>query len=103
MNPYKELPETELVAKCLNHELDAFGELYARYVQKIYAYFYRRILNREGAEDLTSITFLKALEGVANFNPARGPFGAWLYGIAGNNLIDFYCIAKVCFFKKQGI
>lgn len=66
----------------------AFAKLYDRYAGRIYAYHYYRTFSRETAEDLTSQTFLKALEGLASYARAKGTFSAWLYGIARNCLID---------------
>jgi RNA polymerase sigma-70 factor (ECF subfamily) len=39
----------------------AFGELYTRYVKKIYNYIYYRTGNHHDAEDLTSRVFFRAL------------------------------------------
>ena len=66
----------------------AFAKLYDRYAGRIYAYHYYRSFSRETAEDLTSQTFLKALEGLGEYDGAKGSFSAWLYGIARNCLID---------------
>ena len=45
----------------------AFAVLYDRYVQAIYRYLYYRIGSNPEAEDLTSQTFLAALEGLQNY------------------------------------
>lgn len=66
----------------------AFARLYDRYSRRIYAYHYYRTFRREWAEDLTSQTFVKALEGLRGYSPARGAFSAWLYGIARHCLVD---------------
>jgi RNA polymerase sigma-70 factor (ECF subfamily) len=66
----------------------AFAKLYDRYAGRIYAYHYYRTFSRETAEDLTSQTFLKALEGLRGYEGEKGKFSAWLYGIARNSLID---------------
>ena len=68
----------------------AFAELYDRYAERIYAYHYYRTFRREWAEDLTSQTFMKALEGLGGFKPARGPFSAWLYRIAHNLVANWH-------------
>ncbi len=82
--------ESDAIASCQAGNLQDFDALYTAYVDKIYGYLSRRIFSREVAEDLTSITFMKALEGIRSFDPSRGNFQAWLYRIARNSLIDHY-------------
>jgi RNA polymerase sigma-70 factor (ECF subfamily) len=82
--------ESSCIDACRAGRLDAFDVLYDRYVEPIHRYVSRRVLSREIAEDLVSITFLKALENIRSFDPAKGVFRAWLYRIARNSLIDYY-------------
>ena len=81
---------TALVERCKNGELDAFDPLYRQFVSPIYAYILRRAMDKALAEDLTSQTFLKALEHVRQYDASKGPFAAWLYGIARNALTDHF-------------
>src|ERR1700730_9389270 len=60
----------------------AFGELYERYVKKIYAYIYYRTGNQHDAEDLTSRVFHRALIHIDSYVERGVPFQAWLYRIA---------------------
>jgi len=60
----------------------AFGELYLRYVGRIYNYVYYRTGNHQDAEDLTSRVFFKALAHIGNYTDRGVPFSAWLYRIA---------------------
>ena len=46
---------------------DAFAELYRQYVTRVYRYHMARTGNEQDAEDLTSQTFLAALEGIRSF------------------------------------
>lgn len=71
-----------------------FTVLYERYVTKIYRFIYFKTFHRETAEDLTSLTFMKALEHINDFNAAQGNFSAWLYRIAHNTVIDHYRTGK---------
>jgi RNA polymerase sigma-70 factor (ECF subfamily) len=84
------IDEPSLVASCQAGRLEDFDPLYRAYVSRIYAYLYRRTLHREVAEDLTSQTFIKALEGIGGYAPRKGPFAAWLYTIARNALTDHF-------------
>lgn len=75
-------------------DAESFGVLYDRYIRKIYDYIYFRVSHRETAEDLTSKTFLKALEHLSSFNLGGGTFQAWLYRIARNTVTDHWRTKK---------
>lgn len=66
----------------------AFSVLYDRYVQSIYRYLYYRVGSAPEAEDLTSQTFLSALEALPRYQH-QGNFAAWLYRIAHGKVIDY--------------
>src|SRR5512133_1732001 len=66
----------------------AFSMLYDRYVQSIYRYLYYRIGSASEAEDLTSQTFLSALEALPRYQH-QGNFAAWLFRIARGKVIDY--------------
>lgn len=69
----------------------AFSELYERYIDKIYSFYFHRTNNNQStAEDLTSQTFEKVLKNISKYNPDKSNFSTWLYSIAQNNLTDFY-------------
>ncbi len=71
-----------------------FDALYTANVDSIYRYLYRRTLHRMTAEDLTSTTFLKALEKIDMFDPSKGGFGGWVMTIAKNVLTDHFRALK---------
>ncbi len=62
----------------------AFGLLYERYVDRIYAYIYNRTHNVQETEDLTARTFYRALAKLDSYEDRGLPFSAWLYRIAHN-------------------
>lgn len=68
----------------------AFGELYTRYVQKIYNYVYYRTGNHHDAEDLTSRVFFRALGHIGRYTDRGVPFSAWLYRIAHNLVANWH-------------
>jgi RNA polymerase sigma-70 factor (ECF subfamily) len=68
----------------------AFGELYERYVDRIYSYIYFRTGNTQEAEDLTAKTFHQALANIRRYNERGLPFTAWLYRIAHNLVANWH-------------
>jgi len=70
--------------------LEELGQAYDHFSPKIYRFLYYRTNEKEIAEDLTSLTFLKAVEKFHKFSPAKGTFNSWIYRIAKNTLIDHY-------------
>lgn len=68
----------------------AFGELYSRYVARIYNYVYYRTGNHQDAEDLTSRVFFRALAHIGNYTDRGVPFSAWLYRIAHNQVANWH-------------
>ena len=66
-----------------------FALLYDRYAQPLYHYCYHRTGNVHDAEDLTSQTFLAALEALPRYRQ-DGHFAAWLFTIAHNKIADHY-------------
>jgi len=89
-----ETDEKKIVANCQGGRAEDFSLLYFKYVKKIYRYIYYKTQHRESAEDLTSQTFIKALEKIRSFDPEKSLFSTWLYAIARNNVIDFYRTSK---------
>jgi len=69
---------------------EAFGELYERYVDRIYNYIYHRVGNVHDAEDLTSRTFYRALSHLSSYENKGVPFSAWLYRIAHNLVANWH-------------
>lgn len=72
-----------LVARAQTNR-DDFGQLYERYVGRVYSYLYYRVGNRQDAEDLTARVFVQALTHLADFDPEGGSFSGWLMTIAHN-------------------
>lgn len=68
----------------------AFGELYRRYLPRVYAFAYRRTGAVEAAEDVTSAAFERALRNLGGFRWQPGGFGPWLFRITANELADHY-------------
>ena len=73
-----------LLVNQAKQDANAFGILYERYVDRIYAYIYNRVLNNPEAEDLPARTFYRALSKLDSYEDRGLPFSAWLYRIAHN-------------------
>lgn len=82
--------DEKLLIERARQDPSAFGPIYDRYVERIYAFLYRRTGNNETAEDLTAATFEAALRNVKRFRWKGAGITAWLYRIARNKLIGHY-------------
>jgi RNA polymerase sigma-70 factor (ECF subfamily) len=64
--------------------LEEFEQVYLRNVDVLMGYFARRCRDPHTVADLTSETFVRAVDGFARFDPRRGSDRAWLFGIAAH-------------------
>lgn len=64
-----------------------FDELYRRHQADLTRYLFRRVGNREVAEDAVQATFMRVLQKHGQFD-AEKKFRPWLYRIAHNQAID---------------
>jgi len=69
------------LARLAAADTNAFAELYRRNLTRVYRYHMAHTGNVKDAEDLTSQTFMAALEGIHTYR-GSGTFAAWLMGIA---------------------
>lgn len=76
--------ESDLVRRCLAGDDDAFASLHRTHAGRIKVYFKRSGFSPADADDLAQETFARAFKSLGGFDPARGPFGAWLSAIARN-------------------
>ena len=81
--------EKQIIKKAQKGDKQAFALLYRHYNSPIYRYLYSRLGNQTDAEELTSQTFLSALENISRYHH-KGYFSAWLFTIAKNKINDFY-------------
>src|SRR5690242_17252285 len=75
------LAETTLVRQARD-DPSRFTPLYHRYRDRIYWYVRARVSSDEDAADLTQQVFLQALDHLHQYHEQKGPFAAWLFGIA---------------------
>lgn len=82
-----DLGDQKLMQKAKKGDQAAFAELVDKYSDKIYAYLYRMVGNRDDALDLAQESFLRIYSNLCNFKLGQ-PFRPWLYRIATNLAID---------------
>jgi RNA polymerase sigma-70 factor (ECF subfamily) len=63
-------------------------QAYDEHGWRLFGFFAYRVSSRADAEDLTQLTFERALAAWESFDPARASVGTWLFAIARNLLID---------------
>ncbi len=83
-----QLDETALVTAA-RRDPAAFAQLYRAYLRPVYSYALAHIGNCDEAQDITSQTFLAALEGIDHFR-GDSRFSTWLFGIAKNKCADHF-------------
>ena len=81
--------ENSLVEKAKRNP-EAFGRLYDKYFEGIFHFVFRRTDDEDLAGDITSQTFLKALQNIRRYEFKGLPFSAWLYRIAANEVNKHY-------------
>jgi len=85
----KQQEDEILLARQAISDANAFTELYQRNVTRVYRYHMAHTGNVKDAEDLTSQTFIAALESIRSFR-GSGSFGAWILGIASKKRLMFF-------------
>jgi RNA polymerase sigma-70 factor (ECF subfamily) len=82
--------EWELVRRAQTYEEEAIRALYETYYPKIYNYSFMQLGDVHAAEDLASDVMLKMIESINSYKFRGLPFGAWVFRIARNRLIDLH-------------
>jgi RNA polymerase sigma factor (sigma-70 family) len=67
-----------------------FARVYDEHVWRIYGFLAYRLRDHDVAEDLTQVTFERALRAWSRFDPRRASERTWLLAIARNLLIDHH-------------
>src|SRR5947209_16107825 len=76
-------PEVHLMLLVQRDDSTAFTELVKRYWSQVFGQFYRRLRDREEAEDLAQEVFLRLYRHRKRYQP-RAKFATWLFHIAQN-------------------
>jgi len=68
----------------------ASNDLVTYYYKEIYAYVYKKTLEKELSMDLTQEIFMNMLETISQFDEQKARFRTWLYQIARYRIVDYY-------------
>lgn len=68
----------------------AFEKLYDKYYEAIFRFIYQRVTTQEEAFDITSQTFMKAMESLSKYEDRGLPFSSWLYRIAKSEVYQYH-------------
>lgn len=84
-----QIDEAVLVERAKS-DVEAFGALYDRYIDQVYAFVCARLHNAAAAEDVTAEVFLSALRAMPRYRNEGRPFSCWLFRIAANGVASYY-------------
>ena len=101
MNRMDPKEETQAIIECKT-ELASFAKIYDAYVKDVYRYVYSRLGNKTETEDITSETFLKAIEKFSSYKHEDGKtIKWWLFAIARNLMIDKFRKKEMLEFNEE--
>lgn len=80
--------DEELVKLVVDGASSHFGELYARYHDKVFAKCLTMTHDRDVAMDHAQDILMKAMQGLGNFK-GKSRFSTWLYSITYNHCIEY--------------
>ncbi len=76
-----------VIERARGHDAEALGDLYRRFVRRVFGLCRYMLGSRESAEDATSEVFLKLQRSIESYDGSI-PFPKWLLRVAGNHCID---------------
>jgi len=85
--PLEGLDLESVIERARGQDAEALGELYRRYVRRVFGLCRYMLDSRESAEDATSEVFLKLQRSIESYDGSI-PFPRWLLRVAGNQCID---------------
>lgn len=85
----KMLTDEQLIHSFIKGDTQAFDDLYSRYKNAVYHYFFRQVHISGAADELHQEVWLRIIKSSCGFNQ-HSSFKTWLFKIAHNQLIDYY-------------
>jgi len=86
----EEIARENSLVEAAKRDAEKFSVLYDHYFEGIFNFILRRTDDEPLTADLTSQTFLKALQNLKKYEYRGLPFSAWLYRIASNEINKHY-------------
>ncbi len=77
-------PEVDLLTRTSAGDRAAFETIFSRHAATVYRFACQMTGSADAAADVTQDVFIAIAEGRVRFDPARGAFRTYLYGIARN-------------------
>lgn len=77
-----------VVARAAAGDAAAFAAIYDAYAPRVRRFLRHQLGNGDLAEDLLQRTFVKMIEALPRYRSRGLPFGAWVFRIARNTVID---------------
>lgn len=65
-------------------------QIYEEYHSKVHAYVRGKIQDPHEAEDLVSAVFLKVVQKLDSYDPAKASLSTWIYTITRNTVTDYF-------------
>lgn len=78
----------QLVARARRGDARAMGALHDHYADRLFRFVRFRLGSVEDAEDVAQRVFLRMIEALPRYESRGTPFGAWLFRIARNAVVD---------------
>lgn len=78
----------DFLLKAKQREASAWSSIYKEFSSRIYRYVFLKVQNKQLAEDISEMVFLRALEAIDKYEMRGPPFSSWLFRIAHNLIID---------------
>ena len=66
------------------------GQIYEEFQPKVRAYVRGKIQDPHDAEDLVSAVFMKVVQKLDSFDPAKASVSTWVYTITRNTVTDHF-------------
>jgi RNA polymerase sigma-70 factor (ECF subfamily) len=82
------IPDAELMVSLVRGDASALAELYDRHADTVFRAAYRRLGDRQLAEEVVQDTWVTLWDRAELYDPASGSLVAWLSTIARNRAVD---------------